>query len=118
MKSYTADHFEISSFNYCKVYFRRRLRKPQVKEKKTCKTFLFNFLLFIASYLLIWLCVYKYVNVYISKALCFRKNETNIFKVFFFYLFVIVLNLLVTPILFLLIPYFPPLITLLQKGDF
>jgi hypothetical protein len=118
MKSYCADHFEISSFNYCKVYFRRRLRKIPVKDKKHVKNFLFTWLLFIASFLMICLCVYKYVNVGISKSLCFKRNESNKIKFVFFYFFAFLINIIITPIMLLVIPFFPPLITLLHKGDF
>lgn len=118
MKNYTSDHFEISSFNYCKVYFRRRLRKIPVKDTKHIKNFLFTWLLFIASYLMICLFIYKYISLGISKIMCFKRNERNVLKLIFFYFLAFVINITITPVMFLVMPYYPPLITLIHKGDF
>ena len=121
MKSFTADHFEISSFNYCKVYFRRRLRKGYVKEKQFCKNFLFLFLIYIVSYLLICLSIYKIIYVFFSKALGLglglglrNKKNKSVLKNILYYILLTITYIIITPLFLLCIPYFSPLITMLH----
>jgi hypothetical protein len=114
MKNYSPDHFEITSNGYCKVYFRRRLKKFGTKETKYFKVFGFNILVFIASYFMILLYFYKSISNFSEKVTCLNKSKNNWAKSLFYYIIVIILCSLITPFLLLIIPYWPPLFTLMQ----
>jgi hypothetical protein len=115
MKNYSSDHFEITSNGYCKVYFRRRLKKFGTKETKFFKVLGFNILVFIASYIMILLFFYKYISNLSEKVVCINiTKKNNCVKSLIYYLIVILLCSFVTPFLFLIIPYWPPLYTLMQ----
>ena len=125
MKSFTPDHFEITSFNYCKVYFRKRLKKAggQVNQK-SCKNFGLEILISIATFFLILLGTYKFISIFLSNALCLdlktqshtkaKVSFGDIIKIPFFYFFMVLFCTLVTPLIFMLIPYLPVILAALR----
>lgn len=116
MKNYTSDHFDMSSFNYCKVYFRKRLKKTSVKERQCCKNFWFTVLIYLASYILIFSSLLKVSSAYTKKILCIsdrRSENCNFLKYLFYSVFILLIYSLLIPFLLFSIPYFPALITML-----
>jgi len=67
LKPISHDHFDLNSFNYCKVYFRRKLNSLSSKNNNLnkFKNGVISFLMIIASYLILFMnCFY-----FLSKAL-------------------------------------------------
>jgi len=82
LKEIDENHFKLSGFNYCKVFYRRTLKlkyeNPR-SQKNLIKNFLMSFLLYsIAYFLLIANCIFNFRNL-ISKII-FRNDFTSIKK--------------------------------------
>jgi len=54
MKSYHSDHFDLASFNYCKVYFRSRLQIVDVTSQSKPKEFVVNMIIILISYFIFY----------------------------------------------------------------
>jgi hypothetical protein len=107
MKVYNYDHLDITSESYCKVYFRKDLKKQVIKPNK-CKLYLLTLGLIIASYFLLFISVLKYILKF------FENKEKSKCKTFTNYILIILLYILMIPIMLMTIPYFPLLISMLK----
>ena len=54
MKHYHSDHFDLSSFNYCKVYFRSRLSIVDVTNNSKTKDFILSMIIILISYVIFY----------------------------------------------------------------
>jgi len=83
LKQISYDHFDLNSFNYCKVYFRRKLKNLTIKNNNInkCKNLIISFLMIIASYILFFFnCFFslsKFLREFIN--LDKFKNQINFF---------------------------------------
>jgi hypothetical protein len=112
MKAFTYDHLDITSMNYCKVYFRKTLKKTIEKESKL-KLFILTYIMMIPSYVLFVFAMYSYIADAMSYLLC-RKDKT-IKAVKLIYLIMLMLIILILfPVFIILIPYFPVLIAVFK----
>jgi hypothetical protein len=107
MKIYNYDHLDITSENYCKVYFRKDLKKHIVKPNK-CKLYLLTLGLIIASYFLLFMAIFKHIHKY------FKNKKSNIVFSIFYNIIFFLLCIFLAPILLMTIPYFPILIHMLR----
>ena len=107
MKFYTFDHLDITSDNYCKVYFRKDLKKDSVKQNKF-KAFCITVLMIIASYILSVLAIFSII------LRCIRKEGKKNTKYYIDTIIVILLFLLLIPLMILVIPFFP-IITMMLR---
>ena len=107
MKVYNYDHLDITSESYCKVYFRKDLKKQVIKPNK-CKLYLLTLGLIIASYFLLFISVLKYIFKF------FENKKKSKCKKIANYTLIILLYILIIPIMLMTIPYFPILISMLK----
>jgi hypothetical protein len=110
MKYFTYDHLDITSSNYCKVYFRKTLKKQIEKESKF-KIFLLTYIMMIPSYILFVLAMFSYISDIIKIILC--KKEKIIFKIIHVFIMLLAIIILL-PVFIIMIPYFPILIALFK----
>jgi hypothetical protein len=107
MKIYNYDHLDITSESYCKVYFRKDLKKQIIKPNKF-KLYLLTLAMIIASYFLCFISILKYTNQFIE------MKKTTKFKTFTYNIVLILLYILIVPIMLMIIPYFPIISTMLK----
>lgn len=63
LKPISYDHFDLNSFNYCKVYFRRKLKILSYKNNlNKFKNAIISFLMIIASYIIFFLNSFNYLS--------------------------------------------------------
>lgn len=113
MKSFTANHLEISSHNYCRVYFRRNLRRMQSTKTQHCKNYLLAIVMMIASYIMIFFATYKYAYIILGKCLSVNQFSSRL-KTLLLYFLVILVSLIMTTLNLLFLPYCPVVLTIFQ----
>lgn len=81
LKPMTFDHFDLNTFNYCKVYYRRKLKVLSLKSSSLnkLKNFIISFLMIIASYLLIFLNCYYLLSRFLKKILCLQNDKKTLY---------------------------------------
>jgi hypothetical protein len=112
MKAYSYDHLDITSLNYCKVYFRKTLKK-NIEKQSNLKIFLLTYLMMIPSFTLLFCAMFTYIADIISYVLLYKNKTNAIFKVIFFLMYFISI-IIMFPVFILLIPYFPILIAIFK----
>ena len=78
MKHYHSDHFDLTSFNYCKVYFRSRLCINEVTSNSKIKEFFLNIIIILISYLFFILGNLTYIQIWLEEKINpFNKNKLD-----------------------------------------
>ena len=80
LKPITFDHFDLNSFNYCRVYFRKKLKLLSLKSQgmNKIKAFLISFLMIIASYLLFFVNSFSYLSKFVKILTCLNKYDNKV----------------------------------------
>jgi hypothetical protein len=115
MKPFSNDHFDITAFNYCKVYFRRRLRKISLtQEKSACKSLMFMLLFLFVSYFMIVFGAFKLISVLFQRMLCLGKKSRKclVFKNLIYYFLLIIFCMITFCLSILIIPFLPSFLSL------
>jgi hypothetical protein len=112
MKYFTYDHLDITSMNYCKVYFRKTLKKTVEKESKI-KIFLLTYLMMIPSYVLFVLAMYTYIADFMSYLICHKDKTNTVIKIIYLLLLLLTVTILF-PIFIVLLSFFPVLIAIFK----
>lgn len=110
MKNYNYDHLDITSDSYCKVFFRKDLKKQSVSPNK-CKLYLLTLGMVIASYLLCVMALYRTIYTMFNRERnSINKHNNTLCKKFKYYtcnISLFLLYIIIFPILLMIIPYFP-----------
>lgn len=104
LKNYDVLHMDIGTVDHCKVYYRKNEKDDRNLE--IWKLFLIQLFLVIASFIMIFIGDFKYINSGIKKILCCRDKKSTI-KSIFVYSFNIIIFILTMPIILVFFPYFP-----------
>ena len=114
-KEYKIDHFDITGFNYCKIFFRKKCEYTPSQKISQCKESFVGILMFILGYFVFILGVFKYISNFWcfllqmkeEKILNRKSDESDEkinFCVYFAYVIVMILSIIViTPLLLFLI---------------
>ncbi len=80
LKPITHDHFDLNSFIYCKVYFRRKLKIMSFNNNSTnkIKNFFISFLMIIASYILLFSNCLSFLSSILRKLMKIEKYRKRI----------------------------------------
>ena len=95
---------DIGTVEHCKVYYRKNEKGDRNLE--IWKLFLIQLFLVIASFIMIFIGYFKYINSGLKKILCCRDKKSTI-KSIFVYSFNIIIFILTMPIILVFFPYFP-----------
>jgi hypothetical protein len=112
MKFYTYDHFDITSMNYCKVYFRKTLKKI-FEKPSTLKIFLLTYLMMLPSFIMFICAMYTYLAEFLSHLLSHREKTNFFVKIFYLFIYIFICICLF-PCFILLMPYFPILMAIFK----
>lgn len=114
-KEYTTEHFNISGFNYCKVFYRKRTSGFQTSRANTCKEICLGTILFFIGYFVFILGVFKYISNFFVYLLNLEKENGKPidrpkpiqFSLYLVYIFLMLVSVIVVlPLLFFLYPWF------------
>jgi len=119
-KTITVNHFDLTSNNYCRIYYRKTV--SEVTKQSFCKEFLFSFALYIVGYIFLVCCLLNHFSLCLQKLLRFPtlggkedKEEHNIntirCKNCFHIVIMMILVIILTPLIIVLMPFFPSLIS-------
>ncbi len=109
-KEYNEDHMEIYNENHCKIYYRKYII-PFQKSKSSIQIF-FQLVYLFASFIIMIACPFFYINNFTKTIIKPKKEKFFIYfiKIFIVWLISILLYLIIFPIIFILLPYFPLII--------
>ena len=107
MKFYTYDHLDITSDSYCKVYFRKDLKKNSLKPNNF-KVFCLTILMIIASYILCTFAIFSHIKKFV------RHKDYKRLRYYIETIILIFLYILIIPFMILVIPFFPIIIMMLR----
>ena len=109
-KEYNENHMEIYNENHCKIYYRKYII-PFKKSNCSIQIF-FQLVYLFASFFIMIACPFFYINNF-TKTIFKPKREKSIInciKIFISWLISILFYLIIFPIIFILLPYFPLII--------
>jgi hypothetical protein len=109
-KEYDENHMEIYNENHCKIYYRKYII-PFKKSNCSIQIF-FQLVYLFASFFIMIACPFFYINNF-TKTIFKPKREKSIInciKIFISWLISILFYLIIFPIIFILLPYFPLII--------
>jgi hypothetical protein len=117
MKSYSFDHFDITSLNYCRVYFKRKLKKIIQEKKSLWYNIFFYFLISIVSFLLLLFLSYTNISKNLKIFLCTKnsakKGKTfQLLRLIIYYSSLIIFFSLSTVVFFMSVSIFPMLLVI------
>ena len=114
LKEFKADHLNINSFNYCKVYFRKKIFYEPSEKMNIFKEFMINIILYVLGYFVFLLGIFNYISIFYFNSLLEIESNVRTKKSFLitFLLYLIYVLLMIVSIIFFLpfilflIPYF------------
>lgn len=113
-KIFSSSHFDFSGNNYCKIFLRKN-KKPLPLVKNHFKEFFLDFILFLLGYFVFIFGVLNYINLAITDLLKFRDhNNNNCCTHFFQILLLIIISIIVLPILFMTLPFYPFIVAIFK----
>ena len=113
-RNFTSGHFDFSGNNYCKIFLRKHI-KFSISERNECKEITIQFIIFLLGYLVFFIGVINYINLGINDLLKLRiDKEEHIWKVFLKYFLLILISLIVVPILFMTLPFYPSIVAIFK----
>ena len=117
LKSFDCNHFDKSSFNYCRVYYRKKMSSVQFVKDSIILSFLQTLALYIISYFVVYIGIICYFNTFYNDLIDIVNESSNIkyyLKLLSLYLFTILLLLILIPFFMIILPFFPVLLILFK----
>jgi len=117
LKSYSFDHLDITSLNYCRVYFRRKLKKFIQEKKSLWYNIFFQVLISIVSFLLLLFLSYTKISKNLKIILCTensvkKRNTFKLLRFLIYYPFLIIICSFSTVMFFISVSIFPLLLVI------
>jgi len=117
-KENSDDHFNLSSFNYCKIFYRKKMIFQPPNKVSLMKDILIGIVLFIVGYFVFLLGFFKHISNFMCSFLGipydeYKSNESeevtklNICLNTLYLILMIISIIILLPILLFLFPYFP-----------
>jgi hypothetical protein len=122
-KENSDDHFNLSSFNYCKIYYRKKMIIQPPNKVSLIKDILIGIVLFILGYFVFLLGFFKHISNFMCSFLGIPYDEyksdsrveitkLNILLNTMYLVLMIISIVVILPILLFIFPYFPLIVFL------